>query len=137
MAIQFGVFLFRAFSGARVLKGGAVTVRLRGIDAPEKDQPYGSESRESLKEMVQGRTVDLEVKDIDRYGRVVSYVWVEGINVNLEQVKRGLAWSYREFLDRPYAGEFYEAEKEARSKHLGLWTQRNPIPPWEWRSMKR
>jgi endonuclease YncB( thermonuclease family) len=67
----------------------------------------------------------------------VVLVYVNGLNVNLEQVKRGYAWVYLEFLDRPYVSEFYSAEKEARSKGLGLWKQTNPTPPWEWRKMKR
>ena len=80
--------------------------------------------------------VKLDVKDIDEYGRAVAFVYVGSLNVNLEQVKRGFAWAYREYLDTPYASEFYLAEKEARNKELGLWKQANPTPPWERRKIK-
>lgn len=118
---------------AKIHKDGTISVRMRGIDAPEKKQAYGEDARLSLKEMIGGKTVILDVKDIDRYGRVVAYVWLGKQNINLEQVKRGYAWAYTEYLDRPYASEFYEAEKHARKQKLGLWEQANPTPPWEWR----
>ncbi|MGB9810829.1 MAG: thermonuclease family protein [Dictyoglomus turgidum] len=123
-------------SQAKVHKDGTVSVRLRGVDAPEKTQPFGKDAQESLKELIGGETVLLDIKDIDRYGRVVAYVFVRGVNVNLEQVKRGMAWAYTEYLDRPYASEFYEAEKQARKEKKGLWKQSNPIPPWEWRKRR-
>lgn len=123
--------------GAKIHKDGAITVRLRGIDAPEKRQPYGMDAQESLKSLIGRKIVKLDVKDIDRYGRVVSYVFVGDLNVNLEQVRQGFAWAYTEYLDRPYASEFYEAEKQARKQRLGLWKEANPTPPWEWRKRNR
>jgi endonuclease YncB( thermonuclease family) len=123
--------------GAKNHKDSTVSVRLRGIDAPEKRQAYGEEARLSLKEMIGNKTVKLDVKDIDKYGRVVAYVWLGKLNVNLEQIKRGMAWAYEEYLDRPYASEFYEAEKQARKQKLGLWEQSNPTPPWEWRKRNK
>jgi endonuclease YncB( thermonuclease family) len=124
-------------TGVRIHKDGSISVRLYGIDAPEKDQPYGTEARNSLKELVKEKTVRLDVKDIDKYGRAVALVYVGSLNVNLEQVKRGFAWAYLEYLDSPYVSEYYSAEKEARSKGLGLWKQANPTPPWEWRKIKK
>jgi len=121
----------------KVHKDGTISVRLRGIDAPEKRQPYGQEAKESLKSLIGGKTIKVEVKDIDRYGRIAGYVFVDGINVNLKQIERGFAWAYTEYLDRPYASEFYNAEKEARKQNLGLWKQLNPTPPWEWRKRNR
>jgi endonuclease YncB( thermonuclease family) len=118
-------------------KDGTISVRLRGCDAPEKDQPYGQEAKEHLVSLILMNTVKVQVMDVDRYGRVVGYVFLNGKNINLEQIKSGYAWAYTEFLDRPYASEFYEAEKEARKKRFGLWKQSNPLPPWEWRKIKR
>jgi len=123
--------------GVETHKDRTITVRLRGVDAPEKDQPYGIEAKEFLKELIGRKTVRLDIKDVDQYGRVVAYVFIGSLNVNLEQVRRGLAWAYIEYLDRPYASEFYEAEKEARKRELGLWKQANPTPPWEWRKTKK
>ena len=124
-------------NGAKIHKDGTISVRLRGVDAPEKRQPSGMDAKESLKELIGKKTVKLDIKDIDRYGRVAAYVFVNGMNVNLEQVKRGLAWAYTEYLDRPYASEFYDAEKQARKQRLGLWKELNPTPPWEWRKKNR
>jgi endonuclease YncB( thermonuclease family) len=126
-----------SIAGVKTHKDGSISVRLYGIDAPEKDQPYGLEARNSLKDLVEGKTVELDVKNIDRYGRAVAYVYVSGLNVNLEQVKRGFAWAYREYLDTPYASEFYSAEKEARDKELGLWKQANLTPPGKWEKIKK
>ena len=126
-----------AISNAKTHKDGTITIRMRGIDAPEKRQPYGIESQKSLKELIGRKTVKLEIKNIDRYGRVVAYVFIGNININLEQVKRGYAWAYAEYLDRPYASEFYDAEKQARKQKLGLWQQLNPTSPWEWRKKNR
>jgi len=124
-------------AGVRIHKDGSISVRLYGIDAPEKDQPYGQEARNSLKDLVKEKTVRLDIKDIDKYERAVALVYVGSLNVNLEQVKRGYAWAYLEYLESPYISEYYSAEKEARSKGLGLWKQANPTPPWEWRKIKK
>lgn len=123
--------------GVRTYKDGTIAVRLRGVDAPELSQPYGRESKAHLEGLVLGKTVRVEIKDIDRYGRIVGYVRVNGTNVNLEQVRKGYAWAYAEYLDRPYASEFYEAENEARKNRLGLWRESNPTPPWEYRKGRR
>jgi len=121
----------------KIHKDGTVSVRLRGCDAPEKDQTYGRESTENLRKLLTRKNLRVEVVDIDRYGRIAGYVYAGSILVNLEQVKAGYAWAYAQYLDRPYASEFYDAEKEAREKKRGLWQEVNPKPPWEWRRTKR
>jgi len=118
-------------------KDKTISIRFRGIDAPEKDQPYGQESKQNLKNLIENKKVKVDVKDIDRYGRIAGYMYLNGKNINLEQVRQGYAWAYTEYLDRPYASEFYNAEKEARKQKLGLWKQSNPKPPWEWRKLKK
>lgn len=102
--------------GVKRYKDGTVAVRLRGVDARELSQPYGRESKSQLEGQALGKIVRVQVMDIDRYGRIVGYVYVNGLNVNLEQIRNGYAWAYTEYLDRPYASEFYEAEKEAEVK---------------------
>lgn len=124
-------------TGVKVYKDGSVSVRLRGIDAPEKAQPYGMEAKEYLKGLVLRKKVRVQVIDIDRYGRIDGYVYVGSLNVNLEMVKSGYAWAYEKYLDRPYASEFYSAERDARMARKGLWHQSNPLPPWEYRKLKR
>lgn len=124
-------------TGVKVYKDGSVSVRLRGIDAPEKSQPYGLEAKDYLIKLVLRKKIRVVVKDIDRYGRIDGYVYVGSLNVNLEMVKAGYAWAYEKYLDRPYASEFYSAERDARMARKGLWQQSNPLPPWEYRKLKR
>lgn len=124
-------------TGVKVYKDGSISVRLRGIDAPEKTQPYGMEAKEYLKGLVMRKRVRIQIKDTDRYGRIDGYVYVGSLNVNLEMVKSGYAWAYEKYLDRPYASEFYSAERDARMARKGLWQQSNPLPPWEYRKLKR
>jgi micrococcal nuclease len=72
-----------------------IKVRLVEIDAPEKSQAYGQRSKQSLSDLVFGKQVRVEQQDRDRYGRVVGRVYAGGLDVNAEQVKRGMAWVYR------------------------------------------
>ena len=58
-------------------------------------------------------------------------------NINREMVSEGWAWAYRQYLDRPHASEYIEAEEKARGKRLGLWAQTNPQPPWEFRKLQK
>ncbi len=109
-------------------------IRLGQIDSPESDQAWGSRAKQSLSQLAYGRTATVEVEDQDRYGRIVGAVWVDGQNVNLEQVRRGMAWVYRQYArDRSY----FAAEDEARAERRGLWGDANPTPPWQWRRNKK
>jgi len=114
-------------------------VRLSGIDAPEKKQPFGQRSKESLSDLVFDKPVTVDTDKQDRYGRKVGKVLVDGQDANLEQVKRGFAWHYKAYereqpsIDRKvYAG----AETEAKAARLGLWADTEPVPPWEFRHTK-
>lgn len=111
-------------------------IRLAGIDAPEKNQPWGQASKQSMSDQVFDRQVIVETGKRDRYGREVGKVLVDGRDANLEQIKRGLAWHYKKYereqpaADRPV---YATAEIEARSARRGLWADSSPMPPWEWR----
>jgi micrococcal nuclease len=120
-----------------------IICRLYGADAPETkkpgkpEQPYGEEAFSELKKMVLDKDVKITVINKDRYGRDVCQVNTEKLDVNLEMVKRGMAWAYVEYLKRPHASIYLAVEKEARDKKLGLWAERNPTPPWEFRKLQR
>jgi hypothetical protein len=73
----------------------------------------------------------------DRYGRTVCIVWLGKRNINLEMIVDGWAWAYIQYLDRPHASEYIQAEEQARAKRLGLWQQDNTQPPWEFRKLLR
>lgn len=115
-----------------VLVGGhkQIKVRLAEIDAPEKSQAFGQRTKQSLSDMVFGKTVRVEQRDVDRYGRVVGRVFIGGTDVNAEQVRQGMAWVYRQYL-RDTA--LLTVEKEAREARRGLWSDPHPVPPWEYR----
>lgn len=111
-------------------------VRLAGIDAPEKSQAFGQKSRESLEELVAGKTVIVETHKKDRYGRSVGKVMVSNQDMNIEQLRRGFAWFYRQYEGEltPDDRQSYDrAESEAKDYKKGLWSERNPLPPWEYR----
>ncbi len=111
-------------------------IRLSGIDAPEKYQPFGQASKQSLSDQVYDRQVAVETAKTDRYGRVVGKVMVSGKDTNLEQIKRGLAWHYRKYENEQPIDDrvtYRKAEDEARAARRGLWSEANQVPPWEWR----
>ena len=111
-------------------------IRLSGVDAPEKSQPYGKRSQKSLSDLVFGKIVRVDTYKADRFGRELGKVLFKGQDVNLEQLKRGLAWHYKAFeLEQtPEDRRIYgSAENDAASARLGLWQDPAPVPPWEWR----
>lgn len=105
-------------------------IRLDGIDAPELGQPQGRQGKATLSGLVMSRQVTVQDKGKDRYERTLGVVMVDGLNVNLEMVRLGYAWHYLKYSkDRALAN----AEKEARAGKRGLWADRLPVPPWDWR----
>ena len=125
-------------------------IRLAGIDAPEKDQPYGDISTQSLVELVSSKTVTIEYGKRDRYERIVGKVLVDPpgevfcmaidcvkkIDAGLEQIEAGLAWHYKHYQmeqSEEDRGLYSEAELEARRKPIGLWKDDEPMAPWVWR----
>ena len=124
-------------------------VRVAGIDAPEKAQPFGQRAKQRMSTLVFGKVVRLEGDKRDRYGRTVAKVWVSPpdcqlcpqiLDAGLAVLTSGLAWHYKKYQNEqsPEDRERYTfAEDEARSKRAGLWTDANPVPPWDWRKLKR
>lgn len=110
-----------------------VKIRLAEIDAPEKAQPFGQRSKQSLAEICFNKSADINVQTTDRYHRLVARVICNGVDANVEQAKRGMAWVYDQYVrDRM----FYILQEEARQAHRGLWSDPSPTPPWEWRHSK-
>ena len=105
-------------------------VRLLYIDAPEKGQDFSKRAKEVLADMVAGKTVNVLYEDIDRYGRILGEVYVDDQLINKEMVRQGLAWVYRKYCYDTY---YLHLEADARDEFSGLWSQPNPIPPWEYR----
>jgi endonuclease YncB( thermonuclease family) len=115
-------------------------IRLSGIDSPEKKQPFGQVCKQSLSDLAYSRTVAVEANKLDRYGRVIGKVLVDGQDVNLEQVRRGCGWHYKRYQNDQVLDDrlsYNAAEESARASRVGLWADRNPVAPWEWRKVRR
>ena len=115
-------------------------IRLAGIDAPEKKQPFGNVSKKSLSDLVYGKQVSVDYNKQDRYGRTVGKVIVDGTDVNLEQVKRGLAWFYKKYQnEQPLEDrlDYLHAQESAEKTKEGLWVDSEPIAPWDFRKAKK
>ncbi len=112
---------------------GRLHVRLREIDAPERTQPYARISTDSLKALCLGQAITLTDRALDRYGRTLARAScgpAPGIDVNAEQVRRGLAWAFTRYLTDPSIADL---EREARAARRGLWRQPEPLAPWDFR----
>ena len=105
-------------------------VRLQGIDAPERGQPFGTVSRDRLAALIKGKTVKVHDGGRDKYGRTLGRIEVEGQDVNRQMVTDGMAWHYKQFNNDP---RLAAAEQAARAAGKGLWADREPVPPWDWR----
>jgi endonuclease YncB( thermonuclease family) len=103
---------------------------LAAIDAPERDQPYGTRAKDALALLIAGRPVKIEAAELDRDGRTVATVWMVDMNVNTEMLRQGYAW-----VNRKYSQDhaLLVIEAEARAARRGLWADPDPVPPWEWR----
>lgn len=120
-------------------------IRLRGIDAPERKQPYGTRSKQNLADMAYGKTATILWDKRDRWKRIIGTVWVEPadclgcghtLEVGRAQLASGMAWWYERYAkeqppEERYAYQFEQTEARARS--VGLWRAPLPIPPWDWR----
>ncbi len=118
-----------------VLSSGNIQtkIRLYGIDCPENAQAFGQKAKKFTAALVAGKTVDVRAYDIDKYGRTVGVVRVDGINVNEEIIKAGLAWQYRKYCKESFCGNWALLETEAKNAGQGLWRENLPSPPWDWR----
>jgi len=113
-----------------VLRGGKeVRVRLHGVDTPEKAQAFGTQARKFTGDFVFQQTVTVDIRDTDRYGRLVGDVLLpDGRSLNQELVKAGLAWWYKPYA--PHDTTLAQLEADARAAQRGLWAEAHPVPPW-------
>ena len=133
----FTAFVSRVADGDTITvvrDGNTTRIRLDGIDTPEMDQPFGVRARTFTLSRVLNRQVIVTVHDVDRYGRLVSRVQIEDDDLSLALVFEGLAWHYTRYSEDPVLAR---AEAEARAKEVGLWSQRAPVPPWNFRRQGR
>lgn len=136
-AIDFEGQIIRVSDGdtLTILKGQEkIKIRLAEIDAPEKAQPFGQQSKQSLSDLCLGKPARIEDKGHDRYGRTIGRVWCAGIDANAEQVQQGMAWVYDRYVtDR----SMYALQTAAQINKRGLWSDLLQVQPWEWRKEKK
>jgi endonuclease YncB( thermonuclease family) len=109
-----------------------IRVRLAEIDAPEKSQPWGQNAKQALSGLIFGRTVKLDTRGTDQYGRMLARIYSGSQYINAEMVRRGDAWAYQEYLT-DYS--LVTLENQARRQRTGLWSlpTKDVVPPWQWR----
>lgn len=108
-------------------------IRLYGIDAPELEQKGGPQSREHLRSLVQpGQGVEVIKMSTDKYGRTVALVATDRV-LNADMLEAGQAWAYLAFCNAPFCKGWKKLEQDAKEARRGLWSQKNPTPPWKWR----
>jgi micrococcal nuclease len=117
--------------------GRGEKIRLYGIDTPEKRQDYGRKAKRSTSDMVFGRMVEVEGMAVDRYGRTVAVISVNGVCLNEELVRSGYAWVYRRYCRSARCAGWLRHEQAARAAGIGLWSLPDPVPPWEFRRAGR
>lgn len=122
--------------------GNRIRVRISGIDAPEKSQPFADRSRQHLRDLMRDVRIRLEPVKVDVFGRTVARVWVlsddgkSGRDAGLAQIEAGMAWHFKRYRSDQHdqdAARYARAEREARSEYLGLWRDPSPEPPWDFR----
>ncbi len=128
--------------------GRIVRVRIAGIDAPEKSQPYAQKAKDSLTELLSSGPITLEPIKVDPYQRWIANVRIGDRDVGREQIARGYAWfftRYRQDLNEAVQVDYGRAEHEARETRRGLWAGLSakgnpalyPEPPWEFRQRSK
>lgn len=117
-------------------QGARHKIRLAGIDAPERNQPWGETSTRELRRMVAGRHVVVDWYKKDQWKRLIGTVRLAGEDVNLHMIERGIGWHFKRYEAEQHPADraaYAAAEDAARAARLGLWSDPDPVPPWEWR----
>lgn len=110
-------------------------IRMEGIDAPEREMPFYKVSKDYLSHLIYKKEVKVLQTGTDVYDRILGFTYLtDETDVNLEMLKAGLAWHFKRYnSDKVYA----DAEKNAQAMKMGLWTDSNPVAPWEYRRKNR
>ena len=115
-------------------------IRMQGIDAPEKAQAFGQRSKQSLSDLVFNKQVTVDFEKKDKYSRTLGKVLLNGTDICLTQIKLGMAWHYKQYAsDQPKEDRavYAQVEQDAKSQKAGLWSDKSPTPPWEFRRQQK
>jgi endonuclease YncB( thermonuclease family) len=117
------------------IEGRQTRIRMYGIDAPERGMDFYKVSKNYLVSLCDGNQIRVELIEKDRYGRIIAKSFLpNGKELGAEMIKAGLAWHFKKY-SKDEDLSYYE--ETARQQKLGLWSSKNPIPPWEYRKMNR
>lgn len=123
------------------VRGAGSIYRLAAIDCPESDQPGGVAARELAARWHEGVALNAYVETTDKYGRKVAHICKAGTNplecINDLLVEAGLCWVYEQYASDHDKMTLLPLQAHAQAERLGIWSDPNPIPPWEWRRGKR
>jgi len=108
-----------------------LTVRLEGIDAPEANQDFGNKAKQALAALVSGKTITVKKTGMDKYGRTLGFLVLEGTEINEKLVEDGWAWHFKKYNSEE---RFSKKEVSAREAKRGLWANPNALEPWEYRA---
>jgi len=103
-----------------------------GIDAPESDQEYGQQATAFINRYLYKEVIVIP-NGVDKYGRTIGTLFVNGANINLLEVQERFAWHYKKYSNDQ---QLSDAEVKARKEKKGLWQNEEAIAPWEWRKKK-
>jgi micrococcal nuclease len=139
-----GYRLVKVFDGDSMLmrnpEGSVIQVRIAGIDAPEKSQPFADPARDRLAELLQQESLRVAILKKDVYGRWLASLWIADKDLGLMMIEEGMVWFFRRYqsdLTKEQRRAYDAAEKSARKTQRGLWQDASPVPPWEFRQQKR
>ena len=111
----------------------SITIRLANVDAPERAQEYGLESRLKVSNLILGKEVELTKLSNDKYGRTIGMIYIENMRLDSIIVRNGWGWHYARYNDEAM---LKTCQNEAQKCKLGLWSGDNIINPEEYRHKK-
>ena len=117
-----------------LIDGHREKIRLEGIDCPEEGQAFGKKAKRFTSDVVYGKKVSLKRVGKDKYSRTLGVIQVDGRVLNQELVRAGYAWHFKKYSSSPVLSLF---EEEARRERKGLWVDKAPVPPWNYRKTSR
>ncbi len=113
-----------------------VEIRLYGIDAPERGQAFNKAAARFLKSFIKGKELTYTTITKDQYKRVLALVYANGVSLQSELIKNGFAWVYPRYCKKDICKEWEKLQEQAKNHNRGLWQDKNPLSPWDWKHNK-
>jgi len=118
-------------------EAGLTTIRLYGIDSPEKKQAYGMAAKDFTETMVEGKTVDILPTGEYTYGRTVAIVMLGTQCLQEQLILSGYAWVYPDYCKKSFCNAWSSLQGISAGNRVGIWADPVPVQPWTWRRIRR